>query len=644
MPSIAVGNRPKKVNTGSLATQDYKYTYPQGLDLKPGTELHDEIATAIVARAHMSYGKISSRFDSWKEIDQTLTAYKWVDEEEREVKAQDSRKPTSIVFPFSYAIMETLVTYCFQALAQHPVFKYEGVGPEDVYGAALLELVVDLHCRKSKVPLHLHTLFRDAISYGIGIVVPTWEVRTGRKRVKETGSVHDIGGREVYSTEQINVVNNAILYEGNSLTNIDPYRFLPDTSVPSHEVQRMEFVGWTETSNLMELLQDEAYGEELFNVKYLKHVNLSLDLFGDSSDRDKAVGVPDSLYDEYINSVELITMYITLIPVEWGLGDSEIPEKWAFTVANGEVIIRAQPLDFDHGLYPIAVATPDFDGYGTLPLSRIEVLSGMQTTLDWLFNSRITNVRKSVNDMFVVDPWLVNFDDVANPEAGKLIRLRRPAWGKGVEGAITQLRVDDVTQSHIGDIGVIMNAMQRVSGVDESQQGMMREGGPERLTKAEFQGTSRAAVSRLERIANVISVQAMQDLGYFFASHTQQLMTQNMRRRVLGEWRERLGEVMQKTPDEVDINLEDLMVDYDIIVKDGSIPGGNFNEGWLTIFKMMIENPQAVQEYDANKVFEFIAMNMGAKNISDFKQRGAEIMPDDQVQQQLQAGNLEEAR
>lgn len=642
MPSIAVG-RTGKVDTKKLSTQEYNYNYPYELDLKPGSELHDTIATAIVSRAIMSYGNVSSRFDSWKEIDRTLTAYKWADEEEEEVKQKDPRKPTSIVFPFSYAMMETLTTYCFKALAQSPIFRYEGVGPEDVYGATLLELVVDLHCRKSKVPLHLHTLFRDAISYGIGVVVPTWEVRTGRKRIKNVGRVLDMYGNEAYSTTDVNVVEGAILYEGNALTNIDPYRFLPDTSVASHEVQRMEFVGWTETSNLMELLQDEAYGEELFNVRYLNHVNLTSQLFGDNSDRGKTTGSVSSMHDEYVNSVELITMYVTLVPEEWGIGNSDIPEKWVFTVAGGEVLIRAQPLDFDHGMYPIAVATPDFDGYGTLPLSRIEVLSGMQTTLDWLFNSRITNVRKSVNDMFVIDPWLVNYDDVANPEAGKLIKLRRPAWGKGVEGAITQLRVEDVTKSHIGDIGVIMSAMQRVSGVDESQQGMLREGGPERLTKAEFQGTSRSAVSRLERIANVISVQAMQDIGYFFASHTQQMMTQEMRRRVLGEWRERLGQVMGKTPDEVNINLEDLIIDYDVIVKDGSIPGGNFNEGWLTIFKMMLENPAAVQEYDPNKVFEFIAMNMGAKNIGDFKRQHAALMPDQAVQENVEAGNLVEA-
>ncbi len=655
MPSIAVGNRTisGNVNTSELKDKNYEYNYPGELNLRPGTDLHDEIATAILSRAIMSYSDVSNRFESWNQVDETLTAYKWADAEEKEIEENDPRKPTSIVIPFSYALLETLTTYCYKALAQPPIFRYEGVGPEDTYGAILLEMLVDLHCKKSKIPLNLHTLFRDSLSYGIGTVVPGWEVRTGRKRVKQVGSVYDVGGNETYRTSDIQVVEGATLYEGNYLYNVDPYRLLPDTNQPSHEVQKMEFIGWTEVSNKMELLQDEEYGTELFNVKYLNDRKLVKDLFGDDSSRDLKTGMRSGGdYGDYSNPVELITMYITLIPKEWKLGDGEIPEKWVFTLANGEIIIRAQPLDFDHGLYPIACATPDFDGYGTLPLSRLEILSGMQNVLDWLFNSRITNVRKSVNDMLVVDPWLVNYDDVANPGAGKLIKLRRPAWGKGVEGAITQLRVDDITQNHINDMGVIMEAMRQVSAVDESMQGMLRKGGPERLTKAEYQGTAASGVSRLERIASVIGMQAMQDIGYFFAAHAQQFMSQGLKRKVLGEWRERLQEVIKsgQAPANAEdmvkngstnIEVDDIVIDYDITVKDGSVPGGNFNEGWLQIYQMMLENPEAVKEYDPNRVFEFIAMNMGAKNIADFK-RGdqLQIMRDEDVQKQAQAGNL----
>jgi len=218
-------------------------------------------------------------------------------------------------------------------------------------------------------------------------------------------------------------------------------------------------------------------------------------------------------------------MYIDLLPAEWNLGDSPYPEKWLFSVAAGEVVIQARPLNLNHGMYPVTMAAPDYDGYSIAPISKLETQYGLQHTLNWLFNSHITNVRKALNDMFVVDPYMINIKDLQTPEPGKLIRMRRPAWGRGVRDAVMQLNVTDVTQQNIGNASWIINWMNNLVGTDESMMGSMRQGGPERLTKAEYQGTRQSSFSRLEHMAKVVSMQAMQDIAYFFASHTQQLMS-----------------------------------------------------------------------------------------------------------------------
>jgi hypothetical protein len=446
------------------------------------------------------------------------------------------------------------------------------------------------------------------------------------------------------------VVEDAVLFEGNKLTNISPYRFLPDPQVSATDIQRAEFVGWTVVTNLMEALQDETYGEQTrFNVRYLKHSSLGYEFSGENHARDRKTGVRPE-FDSYVtNSYEDIHMYVTLIPEDWGIGESDIPEKWLFTLSNGEVITRASKIDFDHGQYPIAIATPDFDGYGILPVSRMEVINGLQHIMDWMFNSHIANVRKSINDMLVVDPWLVNYDDVANPKAGKLIRLRRPAWGKGVQNAVQQLAVQDVTQQHIGDIGVIINAMDRVSAVDDSMAGQLRQGGPERLTKAEFQGTRGSAVSRLERIARIIGMQAIQDIGYFFASHAQQLMTEETMLRVTGDYEEKLKQFKGESEEtgSVSVSPATIAVDYDIQVKDGTVPGGNFDESWMSLYKMVLENPETAQGIDSLKMFKFIARSLGAKNMSDFERSGEPqqgvIAGDERIREEVKKGNLRRA-
>lgn len=643
MPHIVVGNTQYGSAKSAAANIHYDYDYPNGLDLKPGSDLHEKLVTLILDRARASHRVMSKRYDSWNKIDETLTAYKWTDEDEDEVKKEDERKPTSIVFPYSYAELETLITYCFMALAQEPIFKYDGVTSGDTYGAMAMELLINHHVHKTRVALNIHTLIRDCLSYGIGIATPDWEIRKGRRRISTPGAVYGVRGEVLYAEELVNVVDNAILFEGNKLTNISPYRFLPDPQVSATDIQKGEFIGWTDPTNLMEALKDEAFGDQgRFNIKYLKHSSLGYEFSGERHARDKKTGVRTE-FDSYVtNAYEDLHMYVTLIPKDWEIGDADVPEKWLFTLSNGEVITRASKIDFDHGQYPIAIATPDFDGYGILPVSRMEVINGLQHVMDWLFNSHITNVRKAINDMLVVDPYLVNYDDVANPKAGKLIRLRRPAWGKGVNDAVQQLRVADVTQQHMGDVGIIMSAMDRVSAVDDSMAGQLRQGGPERLTKAEFQGTRTAAVSRLERIARIIGVQTMQDIGYFFASHAQQLMTEETMLKVTGDYEEQLKQYIgeEKDTSSISVSPATIAIDYDVQVKDGTVPGGNFNESWLQLYNMVLQNPETARGIDTLKMFKFIAQNLGAKNMSDFERTKGVIAGDEQVQEEVQKGNL----
>jgi hypothetical protein len=120
-------------------------------------------------------------------------------------------------------------------------------------------------------------------------------------------------------------------------------------------------------------------------------------------------------------------MYVNLIPSEWELGSSDYPEKWFFKVAADDVIISCHRANHHHGLYPMAVASSEYDGYSMTPISRLEILKGLQGVLDWLFNSHVANVRKAINDVLIVDPYLVNINDLKDPEPGKLVRLRRPA-------------------------------------------------------------------------------------------------------------------------------------------------------------------------------------------------------------------------
>ena len=184
-------------------------------------------------------------------------------------------------------------------------------------------------------------------------------------------------------------------------------------------------------------------------------------------------------------------------------------------------------------------------------------------------NSHVKNVRKAINDMLIVDPYLVNMKDFEDPKAGKLIRMRRTAWGRGVKDAVSQLAVNDVTRNHMADTAVVIDMMQRASGSVDSLMGIMREGS-ERRSATESRATTQSALSRLARMAKICSIMTMRDIGYMFASHTQQLMTQEVYASIAGRNQTELEEEYGQSVG-MKISPFDINVNYDIDVGDGSI-------------------------------------------------------------------------
>lgn len=396
----------------------------------------------------------------------------------------------------------------------------------------------------------------------------------------------------------------------------------------------------------MSLLDQEEWDDDMFNMKYVKQMNdgrSSLDVSGKSG---RANDKTD--WDKNINSnnpVDIIWMYVDLIPKDWELGSRDHPEKWLFGVAGDEVLVTAQPIRLNHNQFPVTVAAPDYDGYSVAPTSRLEVVHDLQTLIDWLYTSHIANVRKAINDMIVVDPSLVNIYDVNDPRPGKIIRMRRAAWGRGgIDEAIKQLNVADVTQGHVADTSYLHDYMQRTTGALDQAQGVMRQR-TTRISSTEANNLQQAAMSRLEKPARIISMQSVRPIAKMFASHVQQFMDEETYIKATGEWARRLQEDFGIEPDRerIPVSPMDMVVDYDIVERDGTIPGSKDVSTWVELFQVMSQNPQVGQQFDMQRVFKYIARRMGAKNVDNFVKQDvtqAAVMEDDQVEKEVDKGNL----
>jgi hypothetical protein len=635
MPHIAYGDISSK-NVANFSSYNFDYAYPKGLNLKPGTKLHDDLVDKIIKRATDSATNMSNRFESWQKIDQTLTTYIDLSDDEKKLNVKDASKPVSIVFPHTYAILETILGYLISAFFQEPIFRYEGVGPDDTIGAIMMEKIIDLQVNRARMILGLHTQWRDCLAYGFGVLAPSWHIEKGYKTVKKTKS------RWFGPDENYKAFEEAVLFEGNQVSNIDPYLCLPDPDRPITEVNKSEYFGWIENTNYYDLLSLERDDDSYFNVKYLQALaNKRTSIYtADNSGRNAKIDTLKINDNTYTKPTDIIHKYVKIIPKEWKIGDENYPKIYLFSIASDKVLIRMQPLGLTHGQIPICIAAPDYDGYSINPISRLEILYGMQHTLDWMFNTHVANVRKAINDTIIYDPYLLNSNDLKDPKPGGLVRLRKAAWGRGVKDTFAQLGITDVTRGHIADAELIKHAMEKVGGVDASSMGSLRQGGPERLTGAEFRGTQAGTFTRLERIARIIGVQSMQPLGYMLAHHTQQFMSEEVYMNMSGRWQETLMKEYQATDpnNKIKVSPFDILVDYDLKVRDGSVPGGNYSAVWVKMFEVLANHQELLQTFDIAKIFTHIARNEGAKNVESFLR--IRQQPTEQVQQQVQDGNL----
>lgn len=630
------------ISASSLKHKNKGYKYPDGLNLRPGSDLHETIINLVMDRAEESYRVMQSRHDSWNQISRSLSAY--IRPEDQDAW-KDKQKSSPIIVPVSYATLETILTYFVATFLDDKIFRYSGRNPEDEIGAILLQNNIAAQNDFANNGLALHTQWRDSFSYGFGATALRWTSSVG-KRATFSPTNTDIK-KYLYGAGGERTFEDYMIFEGNEIINIDPFAYLPDTNVPIHDVQAGEFVGWFERTNRMAILSEEKNEPDVYwNAQYLEEMEgLTSLFFKDGQGRDKKRQKSDLPEGGAVTDpVDKIHMYIDLVPSEHGLGKGKYPEKWKFCIAADSLVLEARPLGLSHNLFPITVAAPDFDGYESSPASRLEITYGLQDTIDWLFSSHVANVRKALNDMIIADPSRVNLNDLANPRAGRIIRTRRAYWGRGVEDVAKQLEIKDVTQGHMRDTAIILELIGRTSAASDMGQGIpMRSG--ERVSAEEVKGIKHGSLSRLAKAARIVSMQSMLPMARMMASHTQEFMSEDSYTKVTGSLADLLAKefgVQMPTGLKFPVRPQDIMVAYDVKVHDGTMAGTEDANAWVQLFQIFGNSPQIAQQFDIVRIFKHIARQMGARNVDDFivKNMQTQMMPDAQVQNEVGQGNL----
>ena len=612
-----------------------KYKDSKPIDRLQDKETHDRVKTYLLERINYSEKEMGKLKPRWRVNEKKYQAYvtlaKWEEELKTLSDAGAPPKSVTIVVPYTFATISTIVTYLIHTFCgRKPMFQVGSNKSETARSARNMEIKLQYDADHTRLIKHMFQFLLDGQMYGVSVLRCNWSKET---KIRTRWKNQQIWGIEL--PKKVKMRENAVTYEGNDICSIDPYMFLPDPRVPMSEVNRRgEFVFWKSYEGKHTLKNLEKQGK----VKYVDQIAakqttpFGID-DGDSSRSLRAGGEANpGRYDasntaRVNNFIEVHQGTIEIIPAELGLGESEFPEKWLFTIGNKCQIIQAQPLELDHDMHPVVVSEPYTMGYSFGHLGIADYLNPMQDTMSWLVNSHMDNVRTALNNMFVFDPSRIEIQDLKEPGAGKLIRAKKAAYGTDISEAIKQFQVQDVTQGHLRDLQLFMKMGDSMSSITDNLRGQQDAGG--RKTATEVRTSGEAAASRLAALARFISSQALVDLTEQMSLNNQQNLSDEFFVEVVGQ---------DGLRNHIRIDPEHLTGDFHYPIHDGTLPLDRVAmlDVWKEIFLGIAQDQQLRSGFDMMALFKYIAELGGAKNIEQFQLKTA---PDEQVLAQAQAGN-----
>lgn len=607
--------------------------------LKFGTEQHRRIMEFLRARVKLWFDESSIRRAQIAKNEEQYQAYVKTSDLDRERK---SRKETegkqdyvTIEVPYGYATLMTAHTYFTSVfLARNPILQLQGRHGEGEMKTQAMEALLAYQLGVGQNIPALFIWLLDPGRAGFGVIGHYWDREVVRQKklveVQPTFLGMPLPMAKPRKEFQIQEVPG---YVGHRLFNVRPQDFVFDPRVSLANFQRGEFAGRYVEVTWNEVIDRQKSGE-YFNVDLLRK-SKEIDDFtterdlGSSnvSDLPKAVGMGYAVPAWTIKGYELC---VRIVPRDWGLGSETSTEMWIFTFTKSWLLFGAKPAGLLHSRFPFDVIPCEPEVYNLFPSSLLERAKPFNDAISWLLNSHMYNVRATLNNNFIADPSRVVMKDVENRNPGKVIRLKPAAYGQDVRTLLAQLQTGDVTRSHIGDMQVFEQIVQRVLGVNDNVMGMVNSGG--RKTATEVRSSTSFSVNRLKTACEWMSATGFSPLTQSLIQGTQDNYDTERMFRIVGDLGQMAPEFAVVTPDSI-------AGFFDFEPVDGTLPIDRFAQAnlWQMLLGQARNFPQIMAQTDMVRLFGWVANLAGLKNFNKFRLQVSDPMA---LQAAAQAGNV----
>ena len=586
-----------------------------------------KIVDYVKSMVDMSYNKISKRYDHWKEADRAHDVY---------VPPEATTYREKAVIADTRAIADTVLTYMMAALSgRNPMFQLEGLNRNSRQSAMILERVLHQQMRRTAGEARIAQMLLDSIRYGFAPTKIVWDAKSNQ----------------------------------NQIINFDPRRVFPDPRVNWGDWDNMQYIVFSDYCSYNTLLYSGLY-PKLKKFPALRHKmspprnswnahhwhkeegrGLSIDP-ASPHQRERSDHAYFTLGDARI----VDETWVRMSGHEIGVPSIE-QIFFVITILDENVVIRFQLNPYGQQ-FPVAIGGLYQDTHKTYGQSLYDLLLPMHDIATYLLRSRIDNVQAALNNLIFVDPTQVSVPDLIDRNPWGVVRtLPGTKPGDGVFIA----QVPDVTRGHFNDIAAMSDLKQRVSAASDAQQGMPTADGIR--TATEIQRLTQLGSQRLGVISRVMSATTIRPMVRMMTNNIQDALTMEGSIKVDPDnMPTQLSSVVDDGYLDYDV-AKDLQGDIDYLVIDGTLPlePTRNAETWMNMLQIM-DKTGLNMEYNSGKIAEEAIRAMGITDMDRFrisqdelkakgpspsqqlalmeKMRGASVQPQENIQNEVQKGNL----
>lgn len=597
------------------------------LQVLKDSPLHKKLVKKISSRITFGLQSQQDKSDEWRKAENAAMA--WIPESEADAVRRNKRDNdgtqsyTTIQIPYTYAVLMSAHTYWTSVFfARAPVHQFSGRHGEGEMQVQAMEALISYQVDVGQMMVPYYVWLYDAGKYGVGIIGNYWD----RQKLHYGSLVEMPDPTDPTKVGLYQTTAEITGYVGNRAFNVSPWDFIFDPRVPVKRFQEGEFcaarcrLGW----NHILRRKDSGYYND--NINDLKDSN-TLDV--NNQRVESGLQTPQTrsyLYEDDGNENDLKNkhpasatfweFYVELVPSEWGVGNTNYPQKWCFTITEDlSLIVGAQPLGTYHCQFPFNVLESEVEGYGLYTRGTPKILEPIQQTVDWLVNTHFYNVRQTLNNQFIVDPSKLVIKDVQNSGPGFIWRLRPEAYGSDLNTIFKQVQVTDVTQRHLGEMQAMFGLGERITGVNDQIMGALSTG-QNRKTATEVRTTTSFGVNRQKTVTEYMSAMGMSPHAQMLVQNSQQFYDASAKLRRVGSFALDAGEQF------LTVTPENIAGFYDLIPVDGTLPVDRMAQAnlWKEIMVGATRMPQEIiAGFDWARIFMWAAEIGGIKNIRQFR-------------------------